>query len=133
MRLYPVLSAYNYIADEGLLIGLDGKPSRRAHIPWPAPPEDVSTSCGSAKLYRELTFTCQASSHRTFSPYFLAEVCPKRLVAIPDLRLASQRSTRVPCSRYTPLFLSKYLSHYPFRSILHLRRLLPLSTIPCAF
>jgi Vam6/Vps39-like protein vacuolar protein sorting-associated protein 39 len=35
----------NHSADEGLFVGIDGKPSRKAHIPWPAPPEDVSTSC----------------------------------------------------------------------------------------
>ncbi|KAI9510073.1 hypothetical protein F5148DRAFT_1282272 [Russula earlei] len=28
--------------NEGLFIGLDGQPSRKVHVPWPAPPEDVS-------------------------------------------------------------------------------------------
>ncbi|KAN0132921.1 hypothetical protein V8E53_009286 [Lactarius tabidus] len=28
--------------NEGLFVGIDGKPSRKSHIIWPAPPEDVS-------------------------------------------------------------------------------------------
>ena len=44
MRKPFKLAASNHIVDEGLFIGLDGKPSRKEHIPWPAPPEDVSTS-----------------------------------------------------------------------------------------
>ena len=39
----------NCTADEGLFVGLDGRPSRKEHIPWPAPTEDVSTSCECAK------------------------------------------------------------------------------------
>ena len=45
MRRPLKLPVSNRAADEGLFFGLDGKPSRREPIPWPAPPEDVSTSC----------------------------------------------------------------------------------------
>jgi hypothetical protein len=36
----------DHFVDEGFFVGIDGKPSRETHISWPAPPEDVSTSCG---------------------------------------------------------------------------------------
>jgi hypothetical protein len=30
-----------HLLDEGLAIGLDGKPSRKASVEWPAPPEEI--------------------------------------------------------------------------------------------
>jgi hypothetical protein len=52
-----VSSASKYAIDDGVFIGVDGKPSRKPHISWPAPPEDVSTSCEPTELYRELTLS----------------------------------------------------------------------------
>ena len=43
---YPPLisdTVSKYAIDDGLFIGVDGKLSRKPHISWPAPPEDVST------------------------------------------------------------------------------------------
>jgi hypothetical protein len=56
MSRTPTTANENAI-DDGLFIGVDGKPSRRPHISWPAPPEDVSTSCELTELYRKLTIS----------------------------------------------------------------------------
>lgn len=50
------LSPSNQAIDDGFFIGLDGKPSRKPRISWPAPPEDVSTSCEPTELYRNQDF-----------------------------------------------------------------------------
>ena len=130
--LEPTVS--NRTAAEGLFVGPDGNPSRKEHIPWPAPPEDVSTSCEPAKSNGKVTPSCQVLSNRTFLPSSLRGVCRKHLVVMQDQCLASQPFTLVLSSRYTPRFLSKYLNRYRFRSTLLRLHYLPLPlTTPCAF
>jgi hypothetical protein len=112
------LSLSDHSADEGLFVGIDGKPSRKAHISWPAPPEDVSTSCGWTWLCGSLILSPQASSSHTFSAYFPQEACQRLPGPIPALRPANQRFTRALCSKYTPRYLSKFLNPCHFHSIL---------------
>lgn len=119
---------------EGLFIGPDGKTSRKEHIPWPALPEDVSTSCEPAMSDRKVTPSCQALSNRTFSPSSLQEVCRQRPEVMQDQYRASQPFILVLSSRYTPRFLSKYHNRCRFLSTLLRLHYLPLPlTIACAF